>query len=176
MAFEGLVMPNPLFAPNETVASGRVLLSALNPAAIDSMPWLEAALAPDWTADDLRKALETHPGILIADADGATVGIAVVQLDTPSPGEVSMPFLAIDPPRRFRGLGGEAGLAIERHIRSRLGATRFYAPIPDWRGLAVYFWLRLGYRPVLTSEGPRPLAGLIESKSPAGIWMTRTFE
>jgi hypothetical protein len=28
-----------------------------------------------------------------------------------------------------------------------LGTTRFYAPIPDGRGLAVYFWLRLGYRP-----------------------------
>jgi hypothetical protein len=135
------------------------------------MPWLEAALAPDWTVDDLQHALLTQEGVLISDALGTPVGIAVVQLEAVKDA-VSVPFLGIDPSRRFRGLGGEAGLAIERHLHQRLAATRFYAPIPDGRGLAVYFWLRLGYRPLLATESPGALVGLT-ANAPAGIWMLR---
>ncbi len=165
-------MRMPIFKPNETVLTIRLRLSSLDPALIESLPWLAAALAPDWKLGDLQHAIETHPGVLISDLDANPVGIAVVQLDTPEPGAVSVPFLAIDPGRRFRGLGGEAGLAMERHIRSRLGTTRLYAPIPDGRGLAVYFWLRLGYRPLVRYESPGPLVGLT-SLGPAGIWMLR---
>jgi hypothetical protein len=165
-------MTAPFFAPNETVFSTRLQLSALDPALIESLPWLDAALAPDWTVADLNQAVETHPGVLISDPDAYPVGLAVVQVDTPEPGAVSFLFLAIDPVRRFRGLGGEAGLIIERHIRARLGTTRFYAPIPDGRGLAVYFWLRLGYRPLVQLHSPGPLIGLT-AIAPAGIWMLR---
>lgn len=165
-------MTAPIFKPNETISSVRLCLSALDSAVVDSLPWLEAALAPDWTPGELQHALETHRGVLISDPEGNPVGLAVVHLNTPEPGAVSVPFLAIDPARRFRGLGGEAGLAIERHIRTRLGTTRFYAPISDGRGLAVYFWLRLGYRPLVMSESPGALVGLT-AQSPAGIWMLR---
>ena len=160
-----------LFQPNESIASQRLRLSALDPALIDTMPWLEAALAPDWTVDDLRHALLTHEGVLISDAESSPLGIAVVQVDAVA-GAICIPFVGIDPTRRFRGLGGEAGLAIERHLRAHLGAARFLAPIPDGRGLAVYFWLRLGYRPLLGSESPGALVGLT-SEAPAGIWMVR---
>jgi hypothetical protein len=81
-----------------------------------------------------------------------------------------IPFLGIEPARRFRGLGGEAGLALERHLRLRSGVRRVLAPVPDGRGLAVYFWLRLGFRPLTTSEAPWPLVGLSPTKV-AGIWM-----
>ena len=162
----------PIFKPNESISSVRLRLSVLDSAVIDSLPWLDAALAPDWMLGDLRQALQYHPGVLISEPDGNPVGLAVVHLNTPEPGAVSIPFLAIDPARRFRGLGGEAGLAIERQLRTRLGTTRFYAPIPDGRGLAVYFWLRLGYRPLVMSESPGALVGLT-AQSPAGIWMLR---
>jgi hypothetical protein len=161
----------PVFHPNETISSIRLHLSAIEPSAVAAMPWLESSLAPDWTADDLTQALGSKQGVLISDAHGVALGIAIVDTDA-IPDATCIPFLAIDPSRRFRGLGGEAGLAIERHVRSRLGETRFYAPIPDGRGLAVYFWLRLGYRPLLASESPGPLIGLT-SEPPAGIWMLR---
>jgi hypothetical protein len=67
-------------------------------------------------------------------------------------------------------LGGEAGLALERHLRHKLGVERVYAPVPDGRGLAVYFWLRLGFRPLTRSEAPWPLVGLGD-ESGRGIWM-----
>jgi hypothetical protein len=136
------------------------------------MPWLGAALAPEWTEADLQPYLESGQAVLIADADGAPVGLAVVLPDTPAKGAASVPFLGIEPGRRFRGLGGEAGLAIERHLRARLQVERFYAPVPDGRGLAVYFWLRLGYRPLLTSEQALPPAGLT-AEPLRGIWMLR---
>jgi hypothetical protein len=62
-------------------------------------------------------------------------------------------------------------LTIERHLRGQ-GIERLYAPVPDGRGLAVYFWLRLGYRPLLTPKAPWPLAGLSETPR-RGIWMAR---
>jgi GNAT superfamily N-acetyltransferase len=163
-------MTGPL-SPQPIVASARTVLSHLLPDAIAGMTWLEAALTPEWTLGDLEAAVENGNGVLISDRDGAAIGVAVVLRDAPSPGSATLPFLAIDPARRFRGLGGEAGLALDRHLREH-GFEKVYAPVPDGRGLAVYFWLRLGFRPLTTPDWPGPLAGL--SNEPVrGIWMLR---
>jgi hypothetical protein len=100
------------------------------------------------------------------------MGLALVRIDTPTPGDATIAFLAMQPGRRFRGLGGEAGLAVERLARERLGVQRVYAGVPEGRGLAVYFWLRLGFRPLSTAEAPRALLGLTGESKP-GIWMLR---
>jgi hypothetical protein len=160
------------FEPGEVVSSARLRLSKADPQAPAQMPWLGAALAPEWTNADLKPHLDAARGVLIAGADGAPLGLAVILPDVPVSGAVALPFLAIEPQRRFRGLGGEASLALERHLRRRLGTERFYAPVPDGRGLAVYFWLRLGYRPLLTSLEPAPVAGL-NPQPGSGIWMLR---
>jgi GNAT superfamily N-acetyltransferase len=115
-----------------------------------------------------------HEGVVISDAEGAPIGVAVILRAAPAPGCATVPFLAIDPARRFRGLGGEAGIALDRHLRDR-GFEKIYASVPDRRGLAVYFWLRLGFRPLTTPESPGPLLGLT-SESKAGIWMLRDRE
>jgi hypothetical protein len=47
-----------------------------------------------------------------------------------------------------------------------------YAGIPEGRGLAVYFWLRLGYRPISSAEAPDAPLGLGAESRP-GIWMVR---
>jgi GNAT superfamily N-acetyltransferase len=162
-----------IFDVNEAVSSTRLRLSRLDATQIEPMTWLEAALSPDWSLDDLRRAVEAGDGVLIADVvTGESIGVAVALLDVPATGAASVPFIAIAPARRFRGLGGEAGLALERHLRSEHGVTSVYAPAPDGRGLAVYFWLRLGYRPLSAAEGPGPLAGLGAEPRP-GIWMVR---
>jgi hypothetical protein len=135
-------------------------------------PWLETSLAPDWTLPDLAGHLDTGAAVLISDHDATPIGAAVVLLDTPGRRDASIPFIGIDPQRRFRGLGGEAGLALERHLRRRFAIERVYAPVPDGRGLAVYFWLRQGYRPLTTADGPGPLAGLTPEARP-GIWLLR---
>jgi hypothetical protein len=164
-----------VFEAGEVVQSGRVQLSALTAeTAGDLSGWLEAALAPEWTRGDLQVHLDAGRGVLVSDSDSEPIGAAVVLLGVPDGASASVPLIAIDPKRRFRGLGGEAGVALERHLRSRLGIERVYAPVPEARGLAVYFWLRLGYRPLSAGEAPGPPAGLNGSPM-AGIWMVRSL-
>jgi GNAT superfamily N-acetyltransferase len=154
------------------VTSGRIRLASLTSDALAGMSsWLSTVLAPEWTPADLEAALRVGGGVLITDGDGEAIGLAVVLLDAPAVGCATLPFLAIDPARRFRGLGGEAGIALEAQLRSR-GYQRVYAPVPDGRGLAVYFWLRLGFRPLTLLESPGPLIGLGDESKP-GIWMLR---
>jgi RimJ/RimL family protein N-acetyltransferase len=162
-----------LFEPEEVVASERLRFRALTLGSLDAMSaWLASALVPEWTLEDLESAAGSSTGVLISDAEDAPAGLALLEVDSPSEGDASISFLAMDPARRFRGLGGEAGLALERHGRERLGLRRFYAGVPEGRGLAVYFWLRLGYRPLAASEAPEALIGLTATGVP-GIWMVR---
>ena len=161
------------FGFEPAVVSGRIGLSALTAEALAQMSaWLAGALAPEWTFEELETALASATGVLISDAEGEAIGMAVVMPDTPAPGCASVPLIAIDPARRFRGLGGEAGIALDHHLRAS-GFERVYAPIPDGRGLAVYFWLRLGFRPLRTPESPGRLIGLTTGETRAGIWMLR---
>jgi GNAT superfamily N-acetyltransferase len=147
----------------------------LSPDALAAMAgWLEAALAPEWTLTSLEAAVVSGDGVLVNDSDGSAIGLAIVLRDVPSASCATVPFLSIEPDRRFRGLGGEAGLALDRWLRSK-GYDKVYAPIPDGRGLAVYFWLRLGFRPLTKPESPGPLIGLTSESKP-GIWMLRDRE
>jgi hypothetical protein len=162
----------PLLQPDESISDGRVRLTIATPADLDGLPWVASALAPDWTLDDLSSRIEVGEGVRVADMDDATVGLMVVRREMPAAGTACVPFIAIDPARRYRGLGGCAGLAIEAHLRERFGVETVFAPIPDGRGLAVYFWLRLGFRPLTQSESPGELVGLTDMP-PRGIWMAR---
>jgi GNAT superfamily N-acetyltransferase len=165
------MMPN-VFKAGEIVATGRIRLSTLDPTALDAMPWLEAALSPEWLLEDLATAVREHEGVLISDAEGlASIGMAAVFRDSPGPHDATIAFLTIDPSRRFRGLGGEAGIELERHLR-RVGYERVYTPVPEARGLAVYFWLRLGFRPLSLAESPKAPLGLTQESKP-GLWMLR---
>jgi hypothetical protein len=164
-----------LFEPGEVVTSGRVRLSRLTPEAPAGMSeWPGEALAPEWTPADLQTALEAGRGVLVSDAGGQPIGAAVVLVGVPDSASASVPLIAIEPQRRFRGLGGEAALALERHLGGRLGIDRVYAPVPEARGLAVYFWLRLGYKPLSAGEAPGLLTDLNAMPMP-GIWMLRNL-
>ncbi len=75
-------------------------------------------------------------------------------------GEVSVdlsedvPFierLCIEEEARGYGAGSGAATALLKTLRRRYPVVRTWAP-PD-RGLAVYFWVRMGFRP-LHGEGP----------------------
>ena len=163
----------PVFEPGESLSSPRLTLSRLGATHMEVMcSWLPAALAPDWRLVDLDCWVDSGAGVLISDEKGEAIGVAVVRLDAPRAGAASLPFLAIEPSRRFCGLGGEAGIALERWLRESHDVGEAFAPIPDWRGLAVYFWLRLGYRPLTLSESPGPLIGLADEPR-QGMWMAR---
>ena len=63
--------------------------------------------------------------------------------------------LCIDEEARGYGAGSGAATALLRSLGRRYRAVRTWAP-PD-RGLAVYFWVRMGFRPV---HGAGPHDGL----------------
>jgi hypothetical protein len=162
--------------PGESVQSTRLSLTSAAVEDVEAMSvWLSSALAPDWELPDLETALSISSAVLVRDASGEAIGLAVALVGLPEAGSASVPFLAIAPERRFRGLGGEAGLMLERHLRRKFGIQRVYAPIPDGRGLAVYFWLRLGYRPLTETESPGALIGLTPEARP-GIWLVRDVD
>lgn len=161
--------------PGEWITDTRVRLTTASSANLNGLTWLGTALGPDWTLDGLVARVEVGEGVLISDADGAVVGLMVVRRELPSSKSACVPFITVDPTRRYRGLGGLAALAIEKHLRDRFGVQTVYAPVPDGRGLAVYFWLRLGYRPLTQAESPGPLVGLTD-EALRGIWMAREHE
>lgn len=79
-------------------------------------------------------------------------------------------WLAIDARWRAFGYGGAAVPLFEDAAR-QAGATLALAPLPPDNGVALYFWLRLGYTPlrdVRISETDRP-SGVAED----ALWMHR---
>jgi GNAT superfamily N-acetyltransferase len=161
----------PLLGKDEAVATRRLRLRALTAADLETLPWLAAALAPECRVADVAAAL-TPGGVAILDPDGALVGVAVVRPAMPRPDAASFVLIAVDPARRYAGLGGEAALAVETLVRERWRVSELLAPVPAGRGLAVYFWLRLGYRPLTQVEAPEPPTGL-ENEPLVGIWLSR---
>ena len=79
-------------------------------------------------------------------------------------------WLAIDARWRAYGFGG-AAVPLYEQVGRELGAETALAPLPPDNGVALYFWLRLGYSPQRTvrlPEGARP-AGVKDD----ALWMVR---
>ncbi len=96
--------------------------------------------------------------------DDASAFIAF-QTAAPEADAAQVDFLAVVPGQRRLGIGGSMALGVERRLKSK--AERLYALVPATIGLALYFWLRLGYRP-LTRKGSPPTPSSNES-----VWMVR---
>jgi hypothetical protein len=107
----------------------------------------------------LSDLLGSSEQVLVITGDGhEPVGLAVLSMDDPQPGWATVALLAIagyderDP--------AALGIALlEAHLRRR--ASRIRAAVPLDVGLALYFWLRLGYRPAVSN---------------GCLWMTRELD
>ncbi len=74
-------------------------------------------------------------------------------------------LLAVAPGRRRLGIGGRAALALEQRLVTSV--ARLYVVVPATLGLALYFWLRLGYRPLTQRDWPAP------AEQAPSVWMLR---
>jgi GNAT superfamily N-acetyltransferase len=92
-------------------------------------------------------------------------GMVEYALDAPVPGAAQVRFLAVDPTHRRIGIGGRAALALERRLMRSV--ERIYVAVPARIGIALYFWLRLGYRPLTKTEWPA------DPEDPPSTWMVR---
>ncbi len=102
-----------------------------------------------------RVRLEPTPTgfTIIRLSDETAVGAAIIEYDAEGPWIAS---LCIDAPHRGYGAGSEAAWRLTRHYTDA-GTPRLRAWAPPDVGLAVYFWSRMGFRPL---HGPGPHGGI----------------
>ncbi len=117
-----------------------------------------------WSSAGALRAAVGAKYVLTVLEDGPA-GLLTYDLAAPSPGAAHVTLLAVDPARRRRGIGGRAALALERRLRRSV--ARIYACVPARLGLALYFWLRLGYRPLMQAESPA------QPEISPSVWMVR---
>ena len=101
--------------------------------------------------------------------DGPPIGVALYTLDRPGRAAATIDLVATSPGQARRGAGMTAARLAEGEMRAA-GISRVYAPAPATHGIAVYFWIRLGYRPLLRPAWPseRPGVGWLMRDITAG--------
>jgi GNAT superfamily N-acetyltransferase len=151
---------------------------ALRPIAAADADWLDGWLAPvaasvgyteldaELPGERLRDALRVGHGLLcwIVVRDGDATGLIVYRLHAPRDGAAIVEMVATQPKHARRGSGMAAVAALEDALRMQ-GVRSVYAPAPAVHGIATYFWIRLGYRPLLRAEWPCERAAV--------AWFTR---
>ena len=132
--------------------------------------------APAWLAEAELAVLGETPGCPLSERVAAgdavywlrpiggggepTLGALAAR---PDGEELHWTWLAVAAEARALGYGGAAVPILERAAR-RLGCHAARVLVPAGNGVALYFWLRLGYR-------PQPQAA--QAKACPGTWMRR---
>jgi len=117
--------------------SKRIKLGPLSRKDLTMMPWLERAEERHADALAIRRTDDSSP-----------IGVLEASKGRPAAGWATIDWLELAPGQRGWGYGSEA----VRLFEARQKATRFLAEIDPLNGLALYFWLRLGYRPARSEE------------------------
>lgn len=108
---------------------------------------------------------EAALAVQVIERDGDRVGLIVCRIGTPRERAAIIELVATPPALARRGSGMSAAVSIEDDLRA-VGVRDVYAPAAAMHGIAIYFWIRLGYRPLPRSEWPcdRPgVAWLVRS-------------
>ncbi len=107
-----------------------------------------------------RTAQDRAVRLRAIERDGAPAGVVVYTLHRPSRGSATIDLVATPADQARRGAGMTAARLVEGEMRAA-GISRVYAQAPAAHGIAVYFWIRLGYRPLLRPAWPceRPGVG-----------------
>jgi len=90
---------------------------------------------------------------IVRRSDEATIGRLTLEVDGDA---VTVLELCIDPAERSFGCGSDAARLLV-HAVEEAGYGRIVASAPPELGLAVYFWFRMGLRPL---HGPGPRGGI----------------
>ena len=127
--------------------------------------WLPGALivamgdvdrASTMTTDAVARIRGEDATARIIDVDGEPAGVIVAEPDGDT---LRIPLIAVHREDRQRGIGSRAIAALEREQRRK---HRFLGALAPGDGRSLYFWLRLGYKPVA-----------IEGDSGRRVWMER---
>jgi hypothetical protein len=139
---------------------------ALRPLVDADAAWLDEWLAPVAASVGYDEIDGARPGASLLERlrrdrgsratvivrDGSDAGLAVYRR-APKRGAALIEIVATPPSLARRGSGMMAAALIEQALRTDRVRT-LYAPAPAMHGIAVYFWIRLGYRPLLRAQWP----------------------
>lgn len=91
--------------------------------------------------------------------DDVAVGVVVYRVDAPRELCAIVEFVGTPAAEARRGAGMRAAALVEDELRVRRVRTVF-APVASMHGISMYFWIRLGYRPLLRGEWPCAVEGV----------------
>jgi len=136
--------------PEATVVLSPLLERDIQPIA----RWYPRATVLAGSPAPLSELLDsTHDRRILVLTDGvnqAPFGLIAVALNAPEPGWATVDLLAIGR-QEERDMARWGVALLETHLRGE--ASHIRAAVPLDVGLALYFWLRLGYRPVVSGRG-----------------------
>jgi len=116
--------------------------------------WHKKAVVLAGSLAPLSELLDsTGPRRTLVLTDGTNqepVGLILVALDDPEPGWATVALLAIAR-QEERDVAALGVALLQAHLQGE--ASHIRAGVPPDVGLALYFWLRLGYRPVVSGQG-----------------------
>lgn len=138
------------------------------PEAVAAIQGRGAALDPSLTLGMLLERWDrTYPAgdtMLGERSDGLPVGL--LRARTSEPARLVIDALTVRADRRNLGYGQEMVFALE-NASGRAGG-KVLVGVPRTNGLAIYFWLRTGYRPLYPVR-----AGWPDDLDPSLFWMER---
>jgi hypothetical protein len=104
---------------------------------------------------DLRERLAKERSLRarVIERDGVPTGLIVYRLRSPRRDAAIIELVAVSPRLARRGSGMAAAALLETELRDA-GIRVVYAPAPAAHGIDVYFWIRLGYRPLQSPDWP----------------------
>ncbi len=126
--------------------------------------WLPEVAASAGQADfDLAEWMANNTRRIIV-ADGADAGVVAYRLHEPSRDAGMLTMVAMPREQARRGAGMAAAALVEGTLRGA-GARVVYAPATAAHGISMYFWIRLGYRPLPRRDWP--------CQRPGVAWLSR---
>jgi hypothetical protein len=96
----------------------------------------------------------------IIEREGVDAGIVLYRAHEPRQGDGMFELVAA-PAGEARWGSGMMGATVAEREMLELGVRTVYAPAPEVHGIAVYFWIRLGYAPLQRAEWPCERAGTL---------------
>lgn len=142
---------------------------ALRPLSDTDRPWLETwlegvAASVGYDPSGLISksagravATSAHPRVI--ERDDRAVGLIVYRMRVPDKASAIIDFVGTPREEARRGAGLAAAASVEP-LLAAAGCRRVYAPAPAVHGIDVYFWIRLGYRPLLRDDWPCERQGI----------------
>jgi len=107
-----------------------------------------------------RSVTPRTDGVLMIERTGESEPVGLMEYGVRD-GWLTVPFIALAKTYRGWGSGSEAVRLLEGWAMREGLAERFRVEVPVQNGLGLYFWLRLGYRPLAAAEEGRAVLAMV---------------